>query len=99
MAVTQLDTPIIKMATQDDALTATKLYKINFLYWYAPAAVVGNLLLVTDEADNEVWACAADGVALGYICPVKNSILGLKLPDLDVGTLYVYLVATYPAQY
>ncbi len=99
MAVTQEDTNIIKMATEDDALTATKLYKINFLYWYCPSAAAAELILVTDEADNEVWACAFDGVTLGYICPVKNSILGLKVPDLDTGALYVYLAATYPGQY
>lgn len=99
MAVSQTDTNIIKIATEDDALTATKWYNINFLYWYVPAGIVTDLLLVTDEADNEVWACAADGVALGYICPVKNTILGLKVPDLDRGTLFVYLTAPYPAQY
>ncbi len=99
MAVSQEDTPVIKMTAQADALTATKLYKINFLYWYNPAGVDGDLLQVTDEADNDVWLCSHDGVADQYICPLKNPILGLKIPDLDRGTLFVYLSATYPGQY
>lgn len=87
MAVTQEAFPIIKMATEGDQLTG--VVSVNFLHWYSPDADAGDLLVVVDADDNEVWLDVADGLYTSKRHVLKHPINGLKVSKLDSGTLYV----------
>ncbi|MCU0521330.1 MAG: hypothetical protein MUF84_11640 [Anaerolineae bacterium] len=87
MAVTQEAFPVIKMTAEADELS--DIVSVNFLHWYSPDADAGDLLLVVDTDDNEVWADVADGLYTSKRHVLKHPINKLKISKMDSGTLYV----------
>jgi hypothetical protein len=94
MAVTR-DTKngIVKMTAAADEVTGQ--LPVQFIYWYAKGATAGDDLLVTDSADNEIYADAATEANYTRIFPVNRWVYGIKVATLDHGYIVVMLEKTY----
>lgn len=88
MAVTQLDTPVIKMAAESDALTGL-VVDVNYLHWVSKGAIAGDDLLVSDVNGDIIWEEVADGANYSKLFVLKHPVNGLVVTTMDSGTLYV----------
>ena len=80
---------VIKMDTVGDELTGDQ--PVQFIYWYAKGATVGDDLLITDSADNTIYADAATETNYTRIFPVNRRVLGVKIATIDQGYIIVIL--------
>jgi len=84
--------PIVVTGTATSAevvIPATQLIYIKFMYWYN-ITTSGHLLNVTDGTGRIIAPskCSKDG---DYeIIPVMSSFRGIKIDNMDSGTLYIY---------
>lgn len=88
MAVTNTAFSPIKMTAENDAVT-TKLY-VSYIRWNGSASTAaGHLLQVTDTAGNIVFESVADGPYFIDVQRIDRPVTGIKLTDLDSGTVYI----------
>lgn len=76
-------------AVAQEVIPEKQLIYIKFMYWYN-ITTSGHLLNVTDGQGRIVAPskCQKDG---DYeIIPVMGSFRGIKIDDMDSGTLYIY---------
>lgn len=94
MAVTR-DTKkgMIRMDTAADEVTGD--LPVQFIYWYAKGATVGDDLEVVDSADNELYYDAATETNYTRIFPINRRVKGIKLQTIDRGHIIVIMSKAY----
>ena len=76
-------------AADAQVIATTSLIHVKFMYWYN-ITTSGHLLVVTDGQGREIAVskCQKDG---DYeIIPIMSGHYGIRISDMDSGTLYIY---------
>ena len=84
---------IVKMTAASDEITGE--FFVQFIYWYAKGATIGDDLLVTDSADNTIYPDAATEENYTRIFPVNRRVSGVKVGTIDQGYILVLMEPNY----